>query len=193
VAHHTVETLARVLDVDLSGNVSLSVGCRHDYPAGATFSTAIAHGDCFGAVRDLDYVATWTSDWDAGGDSFDARYDWVGHPITLDSESGIDGEWAVTNVSPGRFQVVERALGGLGIFDVNSQDVAPLNQRTGREYLVMPRAGFGQVSLWQYKQTVRFRTVTAARKFWFFRCVSPSQPYTSSDQFAWEQRGNALP
>ncbi len=191
VAHHRIEEMLLVTDVEIDGRITVSSGPSRDFPAGAKCSSALIYGDLQSRVTDYFEQEAWDgstwSDTRQGNDTT-ASYNTTNYPIEVENQGAIRERWALDFTSSTTFDVVGESVGVIAQGDT-STDLAPLNPETGTPYFKMLAAGFG--SGWEVGNLIRFNTEAAAAPVWVVRTILPGDPQDPNDSFQVQNRGDA--
>lgn len=193
--HHQVLDRNRVLDVDLSGLVTLERPVSHVFPVGSHISRALPLGNMLVSLPVSFTQATWTSVWSDSriGSEPIMQYQSALFPIELTNDGAITDRWVFVMQSATTFRCFSEALGevgtSLGSPHSISADFIPTNPLTGKAYF-SARAGLlgagGATG-----ECFRFNTVGAARGIWPIVSVLPGNSLVSADQFKVQIIGNA--
>jgi hypothetical protein len=192
----TIEDAALVIDVDLSGQVTLNRALTHDYPVGALVANAYLYGDMFVQASTPFAQQAWTNVWSDAriGDPILAQYNSLLYPLTLTDAASWRERWALLFTSSTSFRVVgetlgdiTNALGGAGHHDVD-HDLAPINPLTSTPYFTLHWQGWG--SGWVAGNVLRLNLLPPANfPLWIAMTVQPSAPTVGQDQFRLLLRG----
>jgi hypothetical protein len=190
--YHQVIDRARVLDVDISGRISLQGLLSHDYPADTSYiSTALPLGNMLVSVPVHFTQETWNGVWSDTriGNEPMMQYDSANFPLLLLNEGAIQERWAIILTGTTTYKLISENLGIVAQGISVSQDFSPTNPLTGKPYF-HAQAGFlglgGSVG-----NVFRFNTTAANRPVWPIVTVLPGEASSGEDQFTVQVIGNA--
>lgn len=193
-ASHRIEHMSLITDVQLNGSITLQTASAHDFPAGATVSSALLFGDLQSNVTNQFTQRTWNSsnpNWGTAPDSSgttSAQYNSVAYPIEVANHGAVEEKWALIFSDTSNFSIVSESRGVIGSGNI-STDCAPINPETTTPYFTVRKDGWG--SGWATANVLRFDTLGALAPFWIARTVVPGQGTTSSDSFTLSPRGDS--
>jgi hypothetical protein len=195
VAMERIEDMKLVSDVQISGQISVSRGISHDYPAGTTYvSSALVMGDMGSRYYSFFSQGTWLGNWldSREGNNTTAQYNEVTYPILLLNDGATEERWALIFTSSTSFDIVGETVGviGSGTTDgASGSYIEPINPQTGQPYFSIATDGFG--SGWATGNVIRFNTESANYPVWFARTTLPGPEVEPTDQFTVQIRGDA--
>ncbi|MCU0806396.1 MAG: hypothetical protein MUC53_00130 [Candidatus Contendobacter sp.] len=173
---HTVADLARLVDVDINGTLSLNKQLSHDYPADDSRVSGVLYvGTLQARYTNLFSQATWTSVWSDTviGDSPLAQYNDVTYPLVVSNLGAYQDRFVIRFTSSTAFGCYGENLGYLGAGNIN-EDFAPINLLTGQPYFTMDYRGWG--GGWATGNCVRFNLIAACTPVDLIRAIQPSEP-----------------
>ncbi len=189
-----IEHMSLVLDVQISGDLTLADPLVHDYPAGETMvSSCLQFGDRFASWANNFVQQSWNSaspNWGSApvGGAISANYNWADHPVQVTDRGAVDEQWALVFTGTSTYNVIGKTRGLIASGNLTT-DLAPLNPNTGTPFFVLEAAGFS--SGWANNNVVRFDTSSALAPIWLLRCISVGRATHPDDRFEVFQRGDA--
>lgn len=177
----SIEHMALVRELDISGAITLNRKLPADFPAASSYlSTALMIGDRFARVSLMFDQNTWdgTSFLDyLSGNAATATYNDTAYPIEVDNTGALTERWVIRFTSATAFQLIGEHV---GVVDTGTTgtDFAPENPATGTPYMTVRAGGWG--TGWAAGNIVRINTVGALKGFACIRAVQPGD-YTSLD------------
>ena len=189
-----IEHMSLVLDVQISGDLTLADPLVHDYPAGETMvSSCLQFGDRFASWANNFVQQSWNSaspNWGSApvGGAISANYNWADHPVQVTDRGAVDEQWALVFTGTSTYNVIGKTRGLIASGNLTT-DLAPLNPNTGTPFFVLEAAGFS--SGWAGNNVVRFDTSSALAPIWLLRCISVGRATHPDDRFEVFQRGDA--
>lgn len=192
-AKHAVIRNNRVVDLDISGEITLQMPLDRDFPRQQTVvANALIGGDL--AVRATEPFSqqAWNKQWsdERSADAILAKLNTQDYPIELSSDGAIHQRWAIQFTSDSQFEVIGENLGLIAEGNILS-DCAPLNPSTGQPYFTIKRRAFG--SGWAARNLIRFNTYGTQIPVWLIRAVQPSaQRQQQADQVTVCLHGNSI-
>ena len=173
---HTVADLARIVETDINGQISLNQAVSHAYPAeDSRVSGVLFVGTLQARYTGLFAQSTWTSVWsdELIGSEPLAQYNDTAFPITVSNLGAYQDRLLIKFTSATAFQVFGENLGLIGTGTVN-EDCAPVNQLTGQPYFSLDYRGWG--AGWATGNCVRFNLIGANYPIDLIRAIQPSSP-----------------
>lgn len=178
VAHHRIEEMQLLSDVQINGQLGLTAPLSREFPADSYVSSALLFGDMNARYTNLFDQASWTSVWSDAliGSGATAQYNDIDYPVEVLNNGAVSDRWRINfttgNPSSGtaNFQVISENLGVIATGNTGS-DCAPVNGLTGEPYFVIRSGGWGIG--WAVGNQVRFNTVAASAPIWIARTVLP--------------------
>lgn len=174
--HHTVADLARIVETDINGQISLNQAVSHTYPADdSRVSGVLFIGTMQARYTNLFAQSTWTSVWsdDLIGSEPLAQYNDTAYPIQVSNLGAYQDRILIKFTSSTAFQVFGENLGLIGT-GVITEDCAPVNQLTGQPYFTLDYRGWG--AGWATGNCVRFNLIGANYPVDLIRAIQPSSP-----------------
>lgn len=174
--YHTVADLARLVDVDINGTLSLNKQLSHDYPADDSRVSGVLYvGTLQSRYTTLFSQATWTSVWSDTviGDPPLAQYNDVTYPLVVSNLGAYQDRFVIRFTSSTAFGCYGENLGYLGAGTINA-DFAPVNLLTGQPYFTIDYRGWG--GGWATGNCVRFNLIAACTPVDLIRAIQPSEP-----------------
>lgn len=187
---HTVEDMALVTDVDISGRLGLNRPISHTFPPGDTrVSSALLIQDLRARATEPFGQQTWTGEWSDGliGDATPAQYNATLWPIEVTNAGATQERWRVAFKSSTTFDVVGETVGVIAMGDTTTE-CAPLNPATGQPYFRIRAEGWG--GGWSAGNQLRFNTYAANYPVWVVRTVQPGPSGIEPDRIELYLRGN---
>lgn len=177
---HTVEHMARVRDVDISGNIDLTLRLPHNFPVeGSYISSALMLGNRFARVSHVWDQHTWTNNlWldHIEGNPAVASYNDGLSPIEVDNAGAVTQRWVIRFRNTTDFELIGQHVGVVAAGTIN-EDFEPVNP-LGGNYMIVRALGWGVG--WAAGNVVRINTVAAGAAFNVIRPVQPGE-YTALD------------
>ncbi len=194
VAHHRIEEMQLLSDVQINGQLGLTAPLSREFPADSYVSSALLFGDMNARYTNLFDQASWTSVWSDAliGSGATAQYNNIDYPIEVLNNGAVSDRWRINfttgNPTSGtaNFQVISENLGVIATGNTGS-DCAPVNGLTGEPYFVIRSGGWGIG--WAVGNQVRFNTVAASAPIWIARTVLPGATL-SGDAVTVQLRGD---
>jgi hypothetical protein len=191
--YHQVLDRSRVLDVDISGRITLQNLLSHGYPAETSYiSTALPLGNFLVSAPVHFTQETWTNVWSDNriGNEPAMQYDSANFPLVLVNEGAITERWAIILTSTTIYKLISENLGIVATGISVNQNFSPANPLTQKAYFTA-HAGFlglgGSVG-----NVFRFNTTGANRPIWPIVTVLPGESTQESDAFTVQIIGDAL-
>jgi len=178
---HTVADLARLVDTDINGTLSLNRALSHVYPSGATRVSGVLYvGTLQARVSALFAQSSWNGVWQdtVSGSAPLAQYNATLYPIQGHNSGAYPDRFLIQFTSSTAFRVIGENLGLIAIGDINS-DCTPMNLLTGQSYFTVDHRGWG--SGWATGNCVRFNLIGAAYPVDLIRACQPSNPTGTDD------------
>lgn len=178
---HTVADLARVVDTDINGNLTLMSPLSHDYPALESYcSGVLSIGTLQSRVSNVFSQVSWTNEWADSriGAVPLAQYADALYPISVKNEGAYPDRFLIKFTSATAFQVIGENLGLIAVGEI-STDCEPVNQLTGKPYFFIDKRGWGLG--WVTGNCLRFNTHGACYPIDLIRAIQPSQPTELAD------------
>lgn len=186
VAHHRIEDMAMLSDVQINGQLSVSAQIPRAYDANSFVSSALLFGDMNARVEnvhDLMAFSNWTN---VVGTQSNAQYNDIDYPLEVLNNGALSERWRINFTTTTTFQVIGENLGVI-YTGSTSADCFPANALTGNPYFVIRAAGWG--AGWSAGNQLRFNTVGAAAPIWIARTVLPGATL-NGDSFSMQMRGD---
>jgi len=178
---HTVADLARLVDVDINGTLTLNKQLSHTYPANDSRVSGMLYvGTMQARYTNMFAQSTWTSVWsdDRIGDEPLAQYNDVTYPLIITNVGAYQDRFVIRFTSSTAFGCYGENLGYLGAGDIN-HNFSPTNLLTGEPYFTIDYRGWG--GGWSTGNCVRFNLISANYPVDLIRAVQPSEPTGSDD------------
>ncbi len=178
---HTIADLARVIDADLSGALSLNKPITHDYPADeSSVSGAMYAGTLQARVSRVFSQQTWTSVWSDTriGDAPLAQYNNTQWPISVSNRDAAPDRYLIQFTSSSAFRLIGEQQGIINTGNIN-EDFSPINTLTGRPIMTIDYRGWGLG--WSTGNVLRFNVTGASVPIALTRAVMPSEPTGTDD------------
>ena len=192
---HRIEHMTLTTRVQQNGQLTLQVASAHNFPVGATASSALLFGDLQADVGSIftqrvwqTNSPNWTDKPDSSGETT-ARYDTINYPIMVSNESAVTDRWALVFRGTNSVDIVSENLGVIATAVAIGSEIAPINPVTNTPYFVVSQLGWG--GGWATGNALRFNTDSALAPFWLARTVTPAQGITESDGFVLSPRGDS--
>ena len=190
-AMHRIEDMRLVSQVQINGQVIVSTGVNHDYPAAGTYvSSALLYGDMQSRYYNLFDQKTWTGVFSDTliGDPANATYNDIDFPLIVTNEGSVKERWAFVFDSTDHFKLngEKRGIVGEGYI---TQDFYPINPATGEPFLFVDHRGWG--SGWVAGNVLRGDTDGANGPLWIARTTLQGPVTEPNDQFTLQIRGDA--
>lgn len=185
-----IEDSAIVTDVQITGEISLSLPLTHDFPVAETLvSNAVLYGDLFAHTSIPFDQKTWTGEWSDSliGSTTVAQYNNTQYPIAVDNASTFQEDWAIIFTSSTDFNVIGRHVGQIATGSINT-DTAPINPNTNEPYFIILAAGWG--AGWSSGNVLRFNTYATNIPAWLIQAVNPGDATNGDYIFCLEVRGD---
>ena len=178
---HTVADLARLVDTDINGALSLNRALSHVYPSGSTRVSGVLYvGTLQARVSALFAQSSWDSVWQdtVRGSVPLAQYNATLYPIQGHNSGAYPDRFLIQFTSSTAFRVIGENLGLIAVGDVNT-DCTPMNLLTGQSYFTVDHRGWG--SGWATGNCLRFNLIGAAYPVDLIRACQPSDPTGTDD------------
>lgn len=178
---HTIADLARVVQTDINGTLTLNRALSHDFPADDSRVSGVLYAGTLQArISNVFAQSTWTSVWSDTmiGSAPLAQYNNALYPIATTNAGAYTDRFLVKFTSAIAFQVIGENLGLIAVGDVNN-NCAPVNALTGQTYFTLDHRGWG--SGWATGNCLRFNLVGAAFPVDLIRAIQPSEPSGDED------------
>ena len=178
---HTVADLARLVDVDINGTLTLNKQLSHTYPADDSYVSGVLYvGTMQARYTNLFAQSTWTSVWsdERIGDEPLAQYNDVTYPLVVSNLGAYQDRFVIRFTSSTAFGCYGENLGYLGAGNIN-EDFAPVNLLTGQPYFTLDYRGWG--GGWSTGNCVRFNLISANYPVDLIRAIQPSEPTGQDD------------
>ena len=178
---HTIADMARVIDADLSGKLSLNRPVTHAYPADdSRVSGAMYAGTLQARVSHVFAQTTWTSVWSNTriGDSPLAQYNSVQYPIHISNRNAVPDRYMLQFTSSTVFRLVGEQQGIIDTGNIN-EDFSPINTMTGQPIMTIDYRGWGLG--WSTGNVLRFNIASANVPIAVTRSILPSDPTDTDD------------
>ena len=189
---HRIEDMVLVNDVQINGRMATIAQISHDYPAGASASSALLCNptDLQARVSYLFDPQPWTGAWSDTliGSEPSAEYNDTTYPLTVTNRGCITEKWAIIFTSSTSFRLIGQNVGEIATGDV-STTLQPTNPNTGSAYFTLNPLGWG--AGWATGNVLRFNTIGAMFEFWVSRTTLQGAATGSSDSFGFNTFGNA--
>jgi hypothetical protein len=185
----SIEDMARISDVQISGRVTLLRPLSHAYPAGSHLASALVLGDLYAYVKNVFDQQTWTSVWSDTliGNPASGTYDITAHPIVVTNAGAVTERWAILFTSTTSFQVIGEHLGIIAIGNTSAV-CAPINAAAGVPFLTLDPAGWGLG--WAAGSVLRFKTMGAIAPVWAARAIQQGAETMTDDGVTLLGRGD---
>jgi len=173
---HTVADLARIVETDINGQISLNQAVSHAYPATESrVSGVLFIGTMQARYTSLFAQSAWTSVYSDTliGSAPLAQYNDTAFPIMVSNLGAYKDRILVKFTSSTAFQVFGENLGLIATGDI-TQHCAPVNPLTGQPYFTLDYRGWG--SGWATGNCVRFNLIGANYPVDLIRAIQPSSP-----------------
>lgn len=178
---HTVSDLARLVDVDINGTLTLNKQLSHDYPADDSRVSGMLYiGTMQARYTNLFAQSAWTSVWSDSriGDAPLAQYNDVTYPINVSNLGAYQDRFVIRFTSSTAFACYGENLGYLGAGNIN-ENFSPTNLLTGQSYFTIDYRGWG--AGWSTGNCVRFNLISACTPVDLIRAIQPSEPTGEDD------------
>lgn len=189
-AVYRYQDMAVAIDVQISGDITLSKVLTHDYKAEeALVSNAIVMGTMQARVSNLFTQESWGSkflDYREGNDSI-FKYDTALSPIEVTDADSIQERWAIVFTSSTNFELIGENVGKIAS-GTTLEDFMPLNPITNKPYFIMKSEGFSDGVFGG--NVLRFNTSGANFPIWIVRTVLQSDSDIIDHKFGLEFKGN---
>jgi len=195
---HRIEDRVLVADAQITGEIAVNRALTHAYPAGSFISTCLILGEANGSqdlqarVQNVFDQYTWTAEFSDAriGAGTDAQYNDLQYPIEVNNSDAITERWAVHFTSATQFELIGETVGIIATGST-TEDLAPLNPRTGRPYVRLRWQGWG--GGWSAGNVLRFNTIGGLAPVWFIRTTLAGEMEAPTDAFRFEVIGDATP
>lgn len=191
VALHRIEDMRLVSQVQINGQIIVTPGVSHSYPAEGTYvSSALLFGDLQSRYHTLYDQKTWTNVWSDTliGDQANASYNEINYPIVVTNQGAVKGRWALIFDSSTHFNINEEKLGIVGD-GYTTNDCQPINPATNQPFFFIDYRGWG--AGWASGNVLRFNTEGANADLWIARTTLQGPVTEPNDQFTIQIRGDA--
>lgn len=188
---HRVEDMALVSDVQITGEITIVSGLKHDYTAANSMvSSALIIGDMQARQNKFFSQATWTAVWSDTliGSATTAQYNSTLYPVLVANRGCIQERWAIIFTGATTFNIVGEYSGVIGT-GTTAADASPINPITQTPYFTLQSAGWG--SGWAANNVVRFNTIAANYPVWMARTTTMGDVVAPDDNFKLQIRGDA--
>lgn len=178
---HTVADLARLVDMDINGTLTLNKPLSHNYLADDSYVSGVLYvGTMQARYTNLFAQSTWTSVWSDTriGDAPLAQYNDVTYPLIVSNLGAYKDRFVLRFTSSTAFGCYGENLGYLGAGNIN-EDFAPVNLLTGQPYFTIDHRGWG--GGWSTGNCVRFNLAGANHPIDLIRAIQPSDPTGEDD------------
>lgn len=178
---HTVADLARLVQTDINGVLTLNRALSHDFPADDSRVSGVLYAGTLQArVSNVFAQSTWTSVWsdDLIGSEPLAQYNDALYPIVTTNAGAVTDRMLIKFTSASAFQVIGENLGLIAVGDTNN-NCAPVNALTSETYFTLDYRGWG--AGWATGNCLRFNLIGAATPVDLIRAIQPSEPSTDDD------------
>ena len=178
---HTVADLARLVDVDINGTLTLNKQLSHDYPADDSRVSGVLYvGTMQARYTNLFAQATWTNVWQDTrvGTAPLAQYNDVTYPLVVSNLGAYQDRFVIRFTSSTAFGCYGENLGYLGAGNIN-ENFQPINALTGQPYFTLDYRGWG--GGWATGYCVRFNLIGANAPIDLIRAIQPSEPTGQDD------------
>lgn len=186
---HRIEEMARVSDVQINGQLTITKSLTHEFPIGSIVSNALMTGTLRARVSHLFDQSTWTGRWQDTVDGSEAlaSYNDTLAPIVVTNAGALSERWMLRFTSTTNFDCIGEHVGVIGSGSVNT-DFAPINPISGVPYLIVRALGWGLG--WAPGNLLRINTVGAMQPYAAIRTVQPSEAAGTDYRFELTTRGN---
>jgi hypothetical protein len=186
-----IEDMAMLVDVQITGTLTLSQPLTHDFPLADTLvSNALIFGDLFARTSIPFDQQTWNGTWSdvLQGNDTSAQYNNSQYPIVVDNASCIEERWQILFVSATLVNVIGEHVGQILTSVPITSNITPINPNTAQPYFTIPLAGWG--GGWSAGNVLRFNTYGAGAPPWLIQSIAQG-PETNPDfTFCIEMRGD---
>lgn len=179
--YHTVADLARLVETDINGTLSLNKALSHVYPEDESRVSGVLYAGTLQArISNAFAQSSWTGVWSDAliGSAPLANYNNALFPITTTNQGAYPDRFLIKFTSSTAFQFIGENLGLVAIGDINT-DFAPVNPLTGETYCFIDHRGWG--SGWATGYCLRFNLIGAVFPVDLVRAVQPSPPTGGDD------------
>jgi hypothetical protein len=190
-AHHTLREMARVADVEISGQIQLARPLTKTFPADGYLSTVLTAGDRYARYTNLRVIASWQGSFTVDGSLAVADYNDTDFPIVVTNEGCIEEDWAVVFETTTTVKVIGSRVGQIASGLNISGTIAPTSALTGKAYFSIAPGGWG--SGYAYGNALRFPTIAASFQHWHIRCTQPHDWIGGGDVYAFQSLGEVDP
>lgn len=186
---HRIEEMARVSDVQINGQLTITKALTHEFPVGSIVSNALMTGTLRARVSHLFDQATWQGRWQDTVDGPDAlaSYNDALAPIVVTNAGALSERWMLRFTSTTNFDCIGEHTGVIGSGSINA-DFAPVNPISGQPYLLVKAVGWGLG--WAPGNLLRINTVGAMQPYAAIRTVQPSEAAGTDYRFELTTRGD---
>lgn len=186
---HTIEDMARVIDVQIDGTISLNRELSHVYPVGSVLSSAMMAQDMKARMSLSFDQETWGNVWSDSliGDTADGTYNIADNPIVVTNRGSLPQRWALVFTSSTSFNIIGENVGVIGTGNTGA-DCSPINPRTGTPYFTVLQTGWG--AGWDIGNVFRFNIVGAMYPLACIRTIQPGPDAGIEYNFGLLQRGD---
>ena len=186
IAHHRIEDMAMLSDVQINGQLSVSAQIPRSYGINSFVSSALLFGDMNARVENVFDLLSFTTWVDIQTTGSNAQFNDIDYPVEVLNNGALTERWRINFTSTTGFQVIGENLGVIATGST-STDTSPANALTGNPYFVIRAAGWG--AGWSAGNQLRFNTVGAAAPIWITRTVLPGATL-NGDSFSMQMRGD---
>ena len=188
---HRIEDMARVADVQITGQLRLTRQLSHDYTLGDSYvSSALIAGDRKARVSHVFDQETWNGNtWidSVEGAGALAQFNDTQYPIAVKNFGALTERWVARFINTTTVQIIGQHVGVLGQWPI-AADIAPLNPATNTPYFTIPAAGWG--GGWSIGNIVRINTVGTPYPFEVARTVQQGAETVLDDSVTFLARGD---
>lgn len=185
----TVQDLAMLSDVQVSGVLSLNKVLTHSYSAGCLVSSVIYIKDMQARAYNKFHQAAWNNNWldVVEGETISATYNTVFYPIEVTNSSAIKERWAIVFISATTFKCIGEFVGEVGTGSI-SEDYRPVNPNTRKPYFTLKKEGWG--GGWANGYVMRFNTDSATFPVYIVRTILQGESTDVKQGFTMQLRGD---
>lgn len=178
---HTVADMARCVDMDINGTLTLNKQLSHTYPADESRVSSVLYvGTMQARYTNLFMQSTWTGVWSDNriGDEPLSQYNDVNYPLVVSNLGAYPDRFLIRFTSNTAFVCFGENLGYLGAGNIN-ENFSPSNLLTGQPYFTIDYRGWG--GGWSTGNCLRFNLVGACYPVDLIRAIQPSAPTEVDD------------
>lgn len=190
-AEWRIQDIKLVVDVEISGLISLGGQLTHNFPANETYiSSAMILGDMQARVSNIFDQQTWTGEWSDTliGSDTSAEFNDKAYPIVVTNRGAIGEDWLFEFTNSSAFKCIGRSVGQIGLGNI-TETFAPINPETSVPYFVIDPLAWG--AGWSAGNVLRFKTIAAIEPVWIAKTTQQGADGQGSDYFTLEQIGGA--